>query len=319
MKSTYDGYGIKGDAVERCGIGEDFNADKPCIIEFTVPKDMEPPVMIHYEITNFFQNHRSYYQSRDNYQLRGLTPEGAALTSAELACKPLYSVGGVLLYPCGLAANTMFNDIFTLEEGNDIFGNKLELLEEGIAWGSDVEYSFQQKEDFRSELCAEDGSFTEDCCDGEEWSCTNATQSKKNGFYYRYFYPNEDTTQYLYETYPDIVSPLEGVTNEHFIVWMRIAAHDRFRKLYGWIDQPIAAGTKLKFKVRNNYVVTRFRGTKSLIVGNTSIFGGRNEYLADMFLGVGYFCIVAGVLFSLKHAFRPRKLGDKKYLHYKEE
>jgi hypothetical protein len=36
-----------------------------------------------------------------------------------------------------------------------------------------------------------------------------------------YYYPNDATTQYLYESYPDVVTPLQGVKNEHFIVWMR--------------------------------------------------------------------------------------------------
>ena len=46
-------------------------------------------------------------------------------------------------------------------------------------------------------------------------------------------------TQFLYETYPDIVNPIEGVLNEHFIVWMRTAGLPRFRKVYGRIDEGI--------------------------------------------------------------------------------
>lgn len=41
------------------------------------------------------------------------------------------------------------------------------------------------------------------------------------GSYIGYYYPQDPSTQYLYESYPGIISPLEGVTNEHFIVWMR--------------------------------------------------------------------------------------------------
>ena len=50
-------------------------------------------------------------------------------------------------------------------------------------------------------------------------------------------------TQYLYETYPDVVSPIEGVLNEHFIVWMRTAGLPRFRKLYGKIEEQIEPQT----------------------------------------------------------------------------
>ena len=53
------------------------------------------------------------------------------------------------------------------------------------------------------------------------------------GTSYKYRYPDEASTQYLYETYPDIVNPIEGVLNEHFIVWMRTSGLSKFRKLYG--------------------------------------------------------------------------------------
>jgi hypothetical protein len=41
----------------------------------------------------------------------------------------------------------------------------------------------------------------------------------------------------------------KGVTNEHFIVWMRTAGLPTFRKLYGKIDQDLPAGTQLSFAI----------------------------------------------------------------------
>jgi hypothetical protein len=317
LKATYDAYGAEEPL---CGIGENYDANKTCTVTFTVPKNMDPPILVHYELTNFYQNHRSYYGSRDPYQLRGEEPPSkSAQDVAELDCKPLYKLGDTLLNPCGMTANTMFNDIFTLTGGKDIYGKDLVLIEEGIAWASDLEYSFKQLLDFRSEVCPNNGSCTDDCCDGDEWSCKGPALNKKDDLCYRYNYPNEETTQYLYETYPKIVSPLEGVENEHFIVWMRVAAHGSFRKLYGWIDQPVAEGTMLTFDINANYVVTRFQGSKSLMVGNTSIFGGRNEHFSIVFIGVGYFCLIAAVFFAVKQKFRPRRLADPAYLHFKED
>lgn len=56
----------------------------------------------------------------------------------------------------------------------------------------------------------------------------------------------------------------QGVTNEHFIVWMRTAALPQFRKLYGKIDTDIPAGTTLTFNVDAYFEVTSFGGKKSL-------------------------------------------------------
>jgi hypothetical protein len=116
-----------------------------------------------------------------------------------------------------------------------------------------------------------------------------------------------------------VISPLEGVTNEHFVVWMRIAALPKFRKLYGWINQPIAAGQVLEFQIQNNWEVKSFGGTKSLVLSTNSVFGGRNAFLGPYFYGVGLFCFGAAFFFAAKQVFRPRKVGDRKYLQLKED
>lgn len=46
-------------------------------------------------------------------------------------CDPLVYNGSLVLHPCGLIANTLFNDIFTVTSGQD-------MDETGIAWKSDV-------------------------------------------------------------------------------------------------------------------------------------------------------------------------------------
>lgn len=325
LNQTYDAWsenyvGCTDGDESCCKIGDAYNAGKECVIEFTTTRELEPPILIHYELTNFHQNHRSYYESRDPYQLLGRRTEDQDQLSFT-KCQPLNKLGDITLNPCGLTANTLFNDIFELEGGTDVEGKDLAMLETGIAWQSDLQYLFQQPNDFNKSLCTTCTAFDcencLDCCE-EGDSCDTPFQ-EKDGSCWRYYYPDDDTTQYLYETYPDIISPLEGVENEHFIVWMRIATQPTFRKLYGWIDQTIPAGETLRFRVKNNYAVTRFKGSKSLVVSTTSIFGGRNPFLAPVFIYVGYFCLAAGVFFGLKQKFRPRKLADTSYLHYKED
>ena len=41
------------------------------------------------------------------------------------------------------------------------------------------------------------------------------------GAYALYYYERPEQYQYLYETYPDHISPLVGIEDEHFMVWIR--------------------------------------------------------------------------------------------------
>lgn len=116
-----------------------------------------------------------------------------------------------------------------------------------------------------------------------------------------------------------VVNPLEGVTNEHFIVWMRNAALPHFRKLYGYIEQPIPAGSTLTFRVMSNFAVERLEGAKALVVSNTYIFGGKNPWLGWLFIAVGLIAATLGSLFLMKELVSPRKLADKRYLSHKED
>ena len=316
LKQVYDAYTDDYDVdTTVCGIGNEYNANRLCNVSFVAPRDMVPPILIHYEITNFHQNHRAYYKSRDPFQLLGQVENQAAI-DAEM-CDPLNRLGNITIHPCGLIANTFFNDQFTLVGGVDYNGQPLMMREDGIAWQSDVDFAFAQPNGFTSSECIQCDS---SCCNSDD-SCIDGLPyvDPKTEKCYRFYYPLDTSTQYLYETYPNVISPIDGVTNEHFIVWMRIAAQPNFRKLYGWIDQPIFNGTTLTFQIQSNWVVTRFKGSKALVISTTSIFGGRNPYLAPMFIYVGYFCILAGIFFTLKHTLRPRKLADPAYLSYKED
>ena len=58
-------------------------------------------------------------------------------------CAPLKKNGTLVLNPCGLIANTLFNDKITLATSSGIDGHpKLDTT--GIAWPSDRDYKFKQ-------------------------------------------------------------------------------------------------------------------------------------------------------------------------------
>ena len=312
--------------VTGCEIGDNpnfmYKQNKSCQIQFQVPLDkgdMQPPVLVHYQVNNFYQNYRTYQVSYDMGQLLGSMTQDAVSAGQ---CAPLNIVKNnqgedIRINPCGLIANTLFNDVFTLESVVGPDGEPVEgavMNETGIAWKSDLKWKYRQPEGFNFEPCA---SLEECSCEGSEWSCTEPYES--NGTYYRYFYPEDDTTQYLYETYPMVVSPIEGVLNEHFVVWMRTAALPTFRKLYGYIDVPIPAGSILTFNVQANWAVVQSQSAKALVVSDNYIFGGKNHWLGTMFIVVGGIAVVLGLFFSVIQVMYPRKLGDRKYLKYKED
>ncbi|KAL9189897.1 hypothetical protein ACHAXT_009572 [Thalassiosira profunda] len=325
LKTIYESHLKDGPAadVTGCEIGDNpnqmFLADpqQTCQIQMTVPsdRDMEPPVLVHYEIDNFYQNYRRYFFSRDQYQLFGSLSQSKV--SAD-ECAPLNEINGIKINPCGLIANTLFNDVIQLDSIVGPDGEVIEnapLVETGIAWASDLEWKYRQPEGFTSEQCA---SCDECDCTEEGWSCREPYVDE-DGNCWRYYYPMDDTTQYLYETYPMVVSPLDGVLNEHFVVWMRTAALPHFRKLYGYIEQPIPAGSTLTFSVQANWAVQRFEGAKGLVVSESYIFGGKNHWLGTLFIIVGSIAGGLGLLFLAKEVIKPRKMGDRNYLKFKEE
>mmetsp|Transcript_45500 Transcript_45500/g.110705 ORF Transcript_45500/g.110705 Transcript_45500/m.110705 type:complete len:450 (+) Transcript_45500:388-1737(+) len=309
-----------------CGIGLEYNANKTCTIEFVVPKTMTPPIMVHYELNNFHQNHRKYFESQDIYQMAGESDISKQFSTSATACQPINILGDTVINPCGLIANTFFNDVITLSEDNgsvDDQGSALKMREDGIAWTSDLEYRYKMPNGYmQSECTNEQGGCTIGCCQFYNYTCQIDNKGpaidRKTGKCYAYSYPNDDTTQYLYETYPDIISPLEHVTNEHFVVWMRIATRQSFRKLYGYFEQTIPAGTVLSFNIKANYVVESFQGSKALVVSTSNAWGGKTKVAGVTLYSIGYFCLACGLFFATKHWFKPRRVADKKYLHYKE-
>ena len=83
------------------------NAQRQCVLQFDVPADISPPVLLYYKLTNFYQNHRRYVKSLDQNQLRGDFVSADKLKGGD--CKPLGAIGDKAVYPCGLIANSVFN------------------------------------------------------------------------------------------------------------------------------------------------------------------------------------------------------------------
>mmetsp|Transcript_1389 Transcript_1389/g.1394 ORF Transcript_1389/g.1394 Transcript_1389/m.1394 type:complete len:364 (-) Transcript_1389:383-1474(-) len=297
---TYDGDNVD---VDNCKIKE-ANAGTTCPINFHINEDVDGPIYVYYALDNFYQNHRRYVKSRSSLQLQG---ENLKESEVSTDCEPLYKNHLLLLNPCGLIANSLFNDVITLA------GPKYTLDEKGIAWLSDRKVKFQNVQGFDKVAVNNLGvSCKEAFGDSKHDGCKNYTDA--SGQAWKFYYPDDDSVQYLYESYPMVVSPLEGVENEHFIVWMRTAGLPTFRKLYGKIHSSLKKGDVLTFNLQLNFEVDSFGGSKSIVISNLGEFGGKNSFLGISYIVVGSISLLLGVLFAFKQLISPRQLGDTRYL-----
>ena len=99
-----------------------------CTITVTFTETLSNPVYFYYELDNFYQNHRTYLNSKDLPQLKGEIRTVDQLSS----CDPVVTVGdlysfqkknlaGIVLpdtapaNPCGLIAKSFFNGTVSVE------------------------------------------------------------------------------------------------------------------------------------------------------------------------------------------------------------
>ena len=121
------------------------NLDEPkktpttmCSLTFTIPDNIGPPVLFYYRLTNFYQNHRRYVKSLDTNQLQGTAVPNSTIGGG--ACNPLRLDDQKRpYYPCGLIANSFFNDTFTspVKIISSLKNETYPMTDKGIAWASD--------------------------------------------------------------------------------------------------------------------------------------------------------------------------------------
>ncbi|CAH9133534.1 unnamed protein product [Cuscuta epithymum] len=118
---------------ERAEFIQNDKTNKTCIRSLIVPKKMQSPVFIYYELDNFYQNHRRYVKSRSDKQLR--SPESEYDTKT---CAPESMNNNKPIVPCGLVAWSLFNDSY----GFKISDKEVPINRKDIAWGSDRRHKF---------------------------------------------------------------------------------------------------------------------------------------------------------------------------------
>ncbi|XP_010935326.1 ALA-interacting subunit 3 [Elaeis guineensis] len=112
---------------------QNSETNKTCTRNLIVPKKMNSPVYVYYQLDNFYQNHRRYVKSRSDKQLRS-----TAYEQVTDSCKPEDKANGSAIVPCGLIAWSLFNDTYKFSLDSKV----LEVNKKNIAWKSDQDHKF---------------------------------------------------------------------------------------------------------------------------------------------------------------------------------
>ncbi|CDO93380.1 unnamed protein product [Kluyveromyces dobzhanskii CBS 2104] len=251
-----------------------------CYLQFDIPQDIKKSVYIYYKLTNFYQNHRKYVSSFDIEQLKGNAVDADDLVSE---CNPLRESDGKAIYPCGLIANSLFNDTFPLVLNNTASeADNYYLTNKEISWSTDRKR--YKKTKYNASQIVPPPNWSEKYPDG-----------------------------YTDDNIPDIS------TWEELQVWMRTAGLPKFYKLAAKNETSTLKKGTYEASVALHYPVDIFGGSKSFILTTNSIVGGRNMSLGIVYLIVAGIAILFGIIFVIKLIVTPRKMGDHTFLHFAEQ
>ena len=78
---------------------------------------------------------------------------------------------------------------------------------------------------------------------------------------------------------------------------MRTSALPNFRKSWGRLEDGLEIG-RYYLEIDNKYDVKPFDGSKSFVVTNTNIIGGKNYVMSACYLGLGIVCFLSAIFFG---------------------
>jgi hypothetical protein len=261
---------------------------KQCLLEFQIPADLGPAVLFYYKLTNFFQNHRRYVKSLNSDQLKGKYVSPHDLDQSD--CTPLATtIDGKAIYPCGLIANSLFNDTYTSPvllnpSGSSESSQIYNFSSQGIAWpGEAKKYSSNP---------VGPGGYPDlsSIVPPPNWALQ---------------FPNNYTTD---NPPPDLRA------NEHFQNWMRTAGLPTFTKLYGRNDSDVMQKGTYQIIIGLNFPVQPYKGTKSIVISTVSWIGGKNPFLGWAYVAASAVFVLLAILGTARHLIKPRRLGDMSLL-----
>ncbi|KAL2257376.1 hypothetical protein VTK26DRAFT_254 [Humicola hyalothermophila] len=258
-----------------------------CQVTFNIPEDLKPTISFFYHLENFYQNHRRYVNSFNAKQLLGEPVDGKTINDS--TCDPItYGKDGKIVYPCGLVANSIFNDTFSQPvllsvRGSNQFNQTYNMTTKGVAWPG------------LKELYGETQYKLDEIVPPPNW------ERRYNG------------------SYTENNPPPNLKDDEAFQNWMMLAAAPNFYKLYQKNENETMVAGQYQIDIESNYDTTVYNGRKAFVITTISTMGSRNIWPGIIFLIVGGICLVLDVYFILSFfLWKPRKLGDPSYLSWNQ-
>jgi len=262
----------------------DNTTSPQCIVQFDIPFNVSSTVLLYYKLTNFYQNHRRYVQSYDWKQLKGKHRTSSDLKNGN--CKPAAMVSDKIIYPCGLIANSLFNDTFsnlTLLNPPSGVSSTYNLTQNGIAWSGEAK-----------KYSSTPGYNLSEIVPPPNWAAR---------------FPNGYTTAQ---------PPPNLQADEHFQNWMRTAGLPTFTKLYGRNDHDELVQGRYEITIVMNYPVRTYSGTKSIVISTISWMGGKNPFLGWAYVAAASLFVALAVAGTIRHVMKPRRLGDMSLLSWNQ-
>ncbi|KAI9509945.1 transcription regulator [Russula earlei] len=262
-----------------------INTTSPqCIVQFDIPFNIPATVLLYYKLTNFFQNHRRYVQSYDPKQLVGQHRTFNDLKNGN--CKPAATDGDKIIYPCGLIANSIFNDSYS----NLTFLNPPS--------GAPSTYSFSEQ--------------------GIAWPGEARKYAEKPGYNISEIVPPPNWALQYPNGYTTDRPPPNLHVDEHFQNWMRTAGLPTFTKLYGRNDNDQLLQGRYEITIDMNYPVRSYSGTKSIVISTVSWTGGKNPFLGWAYVAAAALFVALSIAGTVRHLMNPRRLGDMSLLSWNQ-
>lgn len=256
-----------------------------CEVQFNLPDDLGSPVYLFYRLAKFHANHRRYVKSFSEDQILGKKPSLDTIKNAVgQNCEPLSTdENGKVIYPCGLIANSLFNDTYSSDiRGVNGTDHSYKMTNEGIAWSSDKERFTKTK-------------YTPD----EVVPPPNWYKKFPNGY-------NETNM-------PDIS------TWEEFQNWMHPAGLPTFNRLILRNDHDTFRAGTYQISIGLHFPVLEYNGGKFIYFSQRSVMGGKNDFFGIAWMASGGVCFLLAILLLIVNTIKPRKTGDTNLLSWNRE